>query len=323
MKLTSKKRKFRSDESLEAEELTRGKVSQTLAMRGFQAMKETRTIRGTAVTQKISATAPDGSNLKIHVRLCWRRGRNPARDHKFSAAQLRARLRNGSWEDTLAFLEAQDKKDGITHTLIAQWDGDNFAHAALIPTKAIASIWKRQREVSASLIERGLMGNVRKNHAANGSSPTMWLQDDRTPSAHKVSDVLWKWPGVINVLALSPLQEFSNPVDDTLDDLPVDYSEIGRDKGKKVIRPRSGYPRNKQVRTIVLARANGRCERESCTEHRSFLGFLDVHHILGVGKSDRVFNCVALCPNCHREAHFAPDRDAINAALQKFAAAWK
>jgi Permuted papain-like amidase enzyme, YaeF/YiiX, C92 family len=43
------------------------------------------------------------------------------------------------------------------------------------------------------------------------------------------------------------------------------------------------------------------------------------YHILGVGVSDRMWSCVALCPNCHREAHFAHDRDAINAALGSFA----
>ncbi|MBU9434829.1 HNH endonuclease [Burkholderia multivorans] len=28
-----------------------------------------------------------------------------------------------------------------------------------------------------------------------------------------------------------------------------------------------------------------------------------MHHILGVEKGDRIWNCVALCPNCHRDTH--------------------
>jgi 5-methylcytosine-specific restriction protein A len=40
---------------------------------------------------------------------------------------------------------------------------------------------------------------------------------------------------------------------------------------------------------------------------------------LGVEKSDRVWTCVALCPNCHRDAHFAPDCEAINKRLSKYA----
>jgi 5-methylcytosine-specific restriction protein A len=70
----------------------------------------------------------------------------------------------------------------------------------------------------------------------------------------------------------------------------------------------------------VRDRAGGRCEREGCGAHRPYAGFLDVHHILGIEVSDRLWTCVALCPNCHREAHYAPDRDTINAALGLFAA---
>ncbi|AIO34480.1 HNH endonuclease family protein [Burkholderia cenocepacia] len=44
-------------------------------------------------------------------------------------------------------------------------------------------------------------------------------------------------------------------------------------------------------------------------------GFLDVHHILGVEKGDRVWNCVALCPNCHRDARHSPDADGLNSQL--------
>jgi len=62
-------------------------------------------------------------------------------------------------------------------------------------------------------------------------------------------------------------------------------------------------------------RAKGSCERPKCGERREYPGFLDVHHILGADKRDRVWNCVALCPNCHREAHYAPDHDSLNAEL--------
>ena len=77
---------------------------------------------------------------------------------------------------------------------------------------------------------------------------------------------------------------------------------------------------NHSTREAVARRAAGQCERDSCGTRRSYPGFLDVHHILGIEVSDRVWTCVALCPNCHREAHFAPDRDAINAQLRAFAA---
>src|SRR2546421_10879850 len=69
---------------------------------------------------------------------------------------------------------------------------------------------------------------------------------------------------------------------------------------------------HQRVRKAVLQRAKGKCEREGCGAHRDYPSFLDVHHILGVEKSDRFWNCISVCPNCHREAHTAPNREQIN-----------
>jgi len=219
----------------------------------------------------------------------------------------------------MEFLADQDKKLGYTHTLVAQYDGGEFVYAALIPCEQMLPIWKRQRDISADLIARRLTGRTKKNHAMNGSSPTIWLQDDRTPETHAVADALWDWPGVINISNLPLVGHGASLVDDTFDDCPVVDGELGRDAGAKVQQTRSGYPRDPKVRAAVLRRSLGACEREGCGERRDFAAFLDVHHILGVGNSDRVWNCVALCPNCHREAHFAPDSDAINRAFAEYA----
>lgn len=110
------------------------------------------------------------------------------------------------------------------------------------------------------------------------------------------------------------------PIDDTLDDLAApDYSTFGSDGGDRVSTVRSHVKRDPRVREEVRRRSNGQCERPSCTAGPRYKQFLDVHHILGVQKSDRVWNCVALCPNCHRDAHYAPDAAEINAILLKFA----
>jgi hypothetical protein len=118
---------------------------------------------------------------------------------------------------------------------------------------------------------------------------------------------------------LKPL-EGEAPIDDTLDDLAAtDYSTFGSDGGYKVSAVRSYVKRDPRVRAEVRRRSKGRCERPSCAAGPRYKQFLDVHHILGVQKSDRVWNCVALCPNCHRDAHYAPDAAEINAILLKFA----
>lgn len=60
----------------------------------------------------------------------------------------------------------------------------------------------------------------------------------------------------------------------------------------------------------VLYRANGHCE--NCKSAAPFLRdldnspYLEVHHkkTLADGGDDTVENAIALCPNCHRKAHY-------------------
>lgn len=112
--------------------------------------------------------------------------------------------------------------------------------------------------------------------------------------------------------------------DDTMDDLPgVDYSGIGTDDPARFQTTKSNVKRDPRVRRKVIERAKNGCERNSCNDSRAYSGFLDVHHILGIEASDRVWTCVALCPNCHRESHFSPDRDKINRELLAYASQFK
>ena len=71
------------------------------------------------------------------------------------------------------------------------------------------------------------------------------------------------------------------------------------------------FRRNPDVVAEVLLRAGGYCEK--CKNPAPFLRrsdnspYLEVHHVtpLVEGGEDTVENAVALCPNCHREAHYA------------------
>lgn len=318
------KRAFRSEPSLAAEREARDAVAPFLASRGYRVLEDQRNTAGTAIEQFISALAPDRRAIKMRVRLCWRRGGRNASEQKYAASQLRARLIDGDWDATLRSIEGRDRAHDVTHSLVIQRDASAFAMAALIPSEALAAIWHRQRDISEELQREGLMGRIRKNHATNGASPTLCLQDERTADAHRVADALWSWPGVVDV-AKAPLTAPADADDDTFDDCPsVDYAALGADGAARRIVIRSEVKRDNRVRLAVLARAAS-CERPLCGESRPYGGFLDVHHILGVEKSDRVWNCVALCPNCHREAHISPTAEALNAELlviaQRFAPA--
>ncbi|MCL2414821.1 MAG: HNH endonuclease [Bacteroidales bacterium] len=70
------------------------------------------------------------------------------------------------------------------------------------------------------------------------------------------------------------------------------------------------FLRNPDVKAEVLHRACGHCEY--CQSPAPFKkdsdgeDFLEVHHIISLaqGGDDTVENAVALCPNCHRHAHY-------------------
>lgn len=72
----------------------------------------------------------------------------------------------------------------------------------------------------------------------------------------------------------------------------------------------STFHRNPDVVAEVLYRANGICE--SCKKPAPFnrandgRPYLEVHHRIRLadGGDDTVENAVALCPNCHRKAHY-------------------
>jgi len=78
--------------------------------------------------------------------------------------------------------------------------------------------------------------------------------------------------------------------------------------------------RSEAVRTYGLLRANGICE--GCNTPAPFLdeqgiGFLEVHHIhrLADDGIDEPKNIAALCPNCHRRAHYSADKSIFRQLL--------
>jgi 5-methylcytosine-specific restriction protein A len=76
------------------------------------------------------------------------------------------------------------------------------------------------------------------------------------------------------------------------------------------------------VRRYALKRASGVCE--ACHEAAPFINlngepFLEVHHIGALSlddRADRIDNVAAICPNCHRRAHYGTDRDEYNQNLR-------
>lgn len=100
-------RPFRTEESLAAELATRRRVPSLLERHGFAITGGSWVQNGIAITQVIEARRGGWPPIRMHVRLCWRRGGRNAREQLYSAAQLRARINAAGWEETLASIASR------------------------------------------------------------------------------------------------------------------------------------------------------------------------------------------------------------------------
>jgi len=253
--------------------VTRGVLKDFLVSRGFRNVSDDRNRNG----QTIGATTPGGARLTMRVRLCWRRqngSRDSNRAKSFSAAQLLAKINDGDWEGALTDKADRERSHGVTHFLLVQNDDERIVYAALVPLAEILPIWIAQRDISKRLIDEGRLGRRRKNHAINGSSPTVWLQDDHAPEA---ALALWsragvqdlaKWP----VLSPSLRDEDASPAgsDDGENYSPEDCDQ--RPIVERQIRERRGQ---QHFREALRKRHGDRCLVTGCTA----LAVLEAAHV--------------------------------------------
>jgi HNH endonuclease len=79
------------------------------------------------------------------------------------------------------------------------------------------------------------------------------------------------------------------------------------------------FRRDPKVRDAVLLLARGHCERCGQQGFLTITGdrYLETHHVVGVAERgpDTTDNVIAVCPNCHRQAHFAADRVQVEREL--------
>ena len=109
---------------------------------------------------------------------------------------------------------------------------------------------------------------------------------------------------------------------DALELLPHAPNGVGRPSRSK--REVTVIGRDPEVQRWILQCADGRCEL--CGKRAPFhkpngLPFLEIHHVcrLADGGADVPENAVALCPNCHREAHHGDRAETIRNRLLEHA----
>lgn len=87
------------------------------------------------------------------------------------------------------------------------------------------------------------------------------------------------------------------------------------------------YDRDLAVKAYVLTRSHHRCERPGCG-YKGFIkadgsSYIEIHHIISLagGGDDSILNVIALCPNCHKEAHYSKEREDLAKLLLQHIAA--
>jgi 5-methylcytosine-specific restriction protein A len=135
---------------------------------------------------------------------------------------------------------------------------------------------------------------------------------------------------------LTPLSAFEEPTSSETASLPLPALDISlslddlRNKAladsastREPVERQTFYRQRSQwIRLYALRRANGQCE--GCGIPAPFMTsdgqpYLEVHHIrrLSDGGPDHPQWVVAICPNCHRRAHYAEDAVKYNAYLSQ------
>lgn len=265
---------FRTQASYESERITRRSLPDFLIRCGFIVESVAYEHNG----QTVVVVTPEGDRLTMRVRLCWRRSseRNDSSQvNTYSAAQLLSKIKNDDWEGTISQKIERERSRNVTHLLFIQGEDTKIVYAALVPLSEVLPIWIDQRDISDSLIKQGRLGRITKNHAINGSSPTLWLQDDRAP---EVAKALWDHPGVQDLVRLQHTATLR--LRDEQGDFDKTYNDVGyipqegdqRAIVERQIRERRGQ---QQFRKDLQKRYGDRCLVTGCT----VLAVLEAAHI--------------------------------------------
>lgn len=183
------------------------------------------------------------------------------------------------------------------------------------------------REVTAK--EAKERNHRKKLYRFEGIFKTISWEFEVAREGKRIGDKLVKY-------LLRPIEEVEQvnlPIQDPLEDVvlePEDFYDLRKkinSSPSKSIKSKifvvSEYRnRSIQVKEYALLRAEGKCE--NCENDAPFINsnnipFLEVHHIFSLSDDgpDTAINVAAICPNCHKEAHYGKNKETIKESLSK------
>lgn len=204
---------------------------------------------------------------------------------------------------------------------------DSYANSLLKKENGKKILLFSTREPNAEEVRQ--RGNHKKQYQFEGVFKVISSYLEIQTEGKRLGDKLVKF-------ILSPINEevveVSLPILDPLVEILSEPSNFNALR-KKVLKPdrpvtpntivTSEYrPRSVQIKKYALLRSEGKCE--NCDNDAPFLNiknipFLEVHHIFSLSDDgpDHPVNVAAICPNCHKEAHYGKDKEVFKDRLSK------
>lgn len=192
------------------------------------------------------------------------------------------------------------EQDGVTDLLLFSLDASDtdVIAALLLPIKEAPKVFEKCLQSDEEVTRKG-------------ASPVFWLIGGNARQ-RALEELLRE--NCVDLLARDAL------LLDAINDLEPDEALLGNATPRSRLYQTSAYPRDKRIRKNALGRAQGNCE--FCGVEGFLMDdgtrYLECHHIQALGDEgpDTVENVIALCPNDHRRAHFAFNRDELAAQMR-------
>jgi 5-methylcytosine-specific restriction protein A len=206
-------------------------------------------------------------------------------------------------------------------------DPNSFANSLLTKKEKKVLLFSTREPNSKEVRDRG---NYKKAYQFEGQFKVISWSIDVPDKGNRKGDKLIKYilqpieeeKEETSLLLQDPLQNIvlkPSDMNSFRNKVMADYEKSSNVKVMGIIEYRR---RSIQIKKYALLRADGKCEK--CDNNAPFedkygIPFLEVHHILSLSDDgpDLPINVAAICPNCHKEAHFGITKEKIKNDLSQ------
>jgi 5-methylcytosine-specific restriction protein A len=202
----------------------------------------------------------------------------------------------------------------------------SFANSLLTNLDKKILLFTTREPTAKEVRERG---NNKKQYQFEGLFKTVEWKIETQTEGKRIGDKLVKYV----LQPIEEIEELNLPIQDPLENILLEPSEFYNIRAKilsdtdKITKPNAVVlteykNRSIEVKKYALLRSNGKCE--NCEKDAPFVNsnnipFLEVHHIFSLSDDgpDHPINVAAICPNCHREAHYGKEMQTLKDKLSQ------